>query len=186
MMSIFIRPLSIGPAKPVCGFTRLQTTHVIGLEGQAIEMDRKTRDCGAGVSPAWAVGTAAKTADDDRLDAGADRAADERLGDAVAFEHLPLPFGRAAAVAAHGGHDERFCPEALQMFDNRPGDRGDIGDAAAAGGNGHALARPDFLAQVEPRKLGMDLARHVFDAGGVESLAEAEYFRKSGHICSTV
>ena len=79
-----------------------------------------------------------------------------------------------------------FAPEAFEVFDNRPGNRGDIGDSAAAGGDGHALARPDFPAQVEPRKLGMDLARHVFDPGGIKSLADPKNFRKRAHICSTV
>ena len=79
-----------------------------------------------------------------------------------------------------------LAPRPFEMLDDRPGDGGDIGDAPAAGGNGHALARPDFLAQVEPRKLGMDLARHVVDAGGVEGLAEAEDFRESGHIVNRV
>ena len=115
-----------------------------------------------------------RPANDDGFDARADRAADGLLGDAVGLEQLPLSFGGAAAVAAHRRHDERLCAQALEVFDNRPDDRGDIGDAAAAGGNGHALARPDFLAQVQPRKLPVDLAGHVLDAGGVERLAEAE------------
>ena len=67
--------------------------HVVGLEGVLVEVDRK------------AFG---RLADDDRLHARADRAAAELLGDAVAFEQLALPFGRAAAVAAHRRHDERL------------------------------------------------------------------------------
>ena len=59
----------------------------------------------------------------------------ELLGDAVGLEELPLSFGRSAAVAAHGRHDERLGAQALEMFDDRPGDDGDIGDAAAAGGD---------------------------------------------------
>ena len=140
--------------------------HVIGLEGQAVEVDRKPLG---------------RAADDDRFHAGADRAADELLGDAVGLEELPLSFGGAAAVAAHGRHDERLGAQALEVFDDRPDDRGDIGDAAAAGGDGHALARPDLLAQLQPRKLPVDLARHVLDAGGVERLAEAEDFGEVGH-----
>ena len=59
------------------------------------------------------------------------------------------------------------------MLDDRPHDDGDIGDAAASGSDGHALARPD-LAQVQPGKLRTNFARYVVDAGGVESLAKAE------------
>ena len=67
--------------------------HVVGLHGEAIEMERK------------AFGGAA---DDDGLRAGADGAADGRLGDAVGFQQAALAFGGAAAVAAHGG-DQKGC-----------------------------------------------------------------------------
>ena len=45
---------------------------------------------------------------------GADRAADELLGDAVRLDHPALAFGGAAAVAAHGRHDERPGAEPLR------------------------------------------------------------------------
>ena len=98
MSIIFIRPLSISPTKPVCGLTRPHDHHVIGLEGVLVEVDGN------------ALGGAA---DDHRLHARPDRAAAELLGDAVAFEDLALPFGRAAAVAAHRRHDERLGAERL-------------------------------------------------------------------------
>ena len=83
----------MSPAKRVCGLTRLQTTHVVGLEGVAVEMDREAFR---------------RAADHHGLHAGADRAADERLGDAVRLEDFLLPFGRGAAVAAHGRDDKRL------------------------------------------------------------------------------
>ena len=88
-----------------------------------------------------------RLADDDRFHAGPDRAAAELFGDAVAFDDLPLPRSRAAAVAAHGRHDERLGPQRLEMLDRRLDDQVDVGDAAAAGRDGHALARLDAIAQ---------------------------------------
>ena len=45
-----------------------------------------------------------------------------------------------------------------------------VGDAAAAGRDGHALPGPDPAAQVEPGKLGVDLAGHVLDLRGFKYL----------------
>jgi hypothetical protein len=60
------------------------------------------------------------------------------------------------------------------MIDHRFDDRGDIGDATAASGDGDRLTGPDFVAQIEPRKLPLDLARHIMDAGPLECLANPE------------
>ena len=43
---------------------------------------------------------------DSHLHAAADLTAHGLRGDAVAGQHLQLPLGSGAAVAAHGGHDE--------------------------------------------------------------------------------
>ena len=91
---------------------------------------------------------------------------------------MALPFGRSAAVAAHCRHDKGLGPQMLEMFDNRPGDFGDIRNAPAAGGYGHALARPDFFTQIQGGKLPMHLGRDVLYARGVEPLPQAKYFRK--------
>ena len=112
--------------------------HVIGLEGRPVKANIK------------AFG---RPADDDGFGARSDGAADELFGDAVGFDEPALSLGRAAAVASHGRHNERLCAEARQMLDNRLGNDGDVGDSAAAGGDGHALAGPHFLAQVQPGKL---------------------------------
>src|SRR5437870_5463886 len=90
-------------------------------------------------------------ADYDRLHAGADRAAAVALGDAVAFDQLALAFCGAAAVAAHGGDDERPSLKRLKMLNRGLDDQGDIGDAAAAGGDGDGLPRLYFLAEIQAR-----------------------------------
>jgi hypothetical protein len=66
------------------------------------------------------------------------------------------------------------------MFDDRPGDLGDVGNTPAPGGDGRALARPDFFAQIQGVKLPMHLGRHVLYANRVEPLPEAKNFRKIG------
>ena len=140
--------------------------HVIGLEGQAIEVDGK------------AFGGSAHH---DRFHARSDGAADGFFGNAIRLDELPLSFGRAAAVAAHRRHDERLRAEAIQMIDRSGENDRDIGDAAASGRNRHRLAGQQLLAQVEPGKLRLNLAPHVDDAGGVECLPKAEDFWKRGH-----
>ena len=47
-----------------------------------------------------------------------DRAADEALGDAVAFQHFALAFGGGAAVAAHGREDEGLRAQRLEFGDD--------------------------------------------------------------------
>ena len=137
--------------------------NMVGLEGQAVEMDRETLR---------------RPADNHRFHVRADRATDGSFGNAVGLDEPPLAFGRSAAVAAHGRHDEWAGAEAPEVLDDRPHHENDVGDAAAAGRNGHGLAWPNRLAQVEPRQLGMDLGGHVVDPRGVEGLANAEDLRK--------
>ena len=87
-------------------------------------------------------------------------------------------------MAAHGRHDERPGAERLEMGDDRPDDRGDVGDPPAAGRNGHRLAGLDFPVQLQARELPCHFARHVGDAFGIERLAEAEDLGEGGgHGC---
>ena len=58
-------------------------------------------------------------------------------------EKLGLAFVGGAAVAAHRGDEEGGRAEALEVIDGGPQDRDDVGDAAAAGGDGHGLAGAD-------------------------------------------
>ena len=135
---IFISPLSIVAGEAGVRLDAAADQHVVGLEGEAVEMDREAfgRAGRRRPSPSWS-------------GSGSRRI----LGDAVGFHHLPLALGGAAAVAAHGRNDEGPAPQPLEMLDDRAKDDGDIGDAAAAGGDGHGLARPDPL-QLQPGKLG--------------------------------
>ena len=156
----------MSPTKPVCGLTRPHDHHVVGSEGVLVEMDGK------------AFG---RLAHDDRLHARANRAAAELLGDAVALDQPALPLGRAAAVAAHRRHDERLRAERLQMLDRRLDDDCDIGDAAAAGGDRHALPRLDALGQVQLRQLRFDRRGDVCNLLRLERLPDAEDLGVGGH-----
>ena len=139
---------------------------VVGLHGEAIEVQRH------------ALGS---VADDDGFRAGADGAAHGRLGDAVGFQHAALAFGGAAAVAAHGGDQEGPRTEAAEVLDGRAEDGDDVGDAAAAGGDGHALAGPQRPLQLEAGQFGVDRRGDIRDAGSLEGLADAEDLREFGH-----
>ena len=55
------------------------------------------------------------------------------------LQDLLLPFCRRAAVAAHGGEDERPRALALEPAAEFPGQNFDAGNAAAADRNGDAL-----------------------------------------------
>ncbi len=122
----------------------------------------------------WTGKTLGGLADDDGFHAGADRAAAVLFGDAVRFQHADLPFGRAAAVAAHGGNDKRLRAELLQMIDDCLNDDRDVGDTTAAAGDGDRVAGSDLLLELEACELARDLARHVVDTGPLERLANAE------------
>ena len=120
-------------------------------------------------------------ADDDGLHAGADGAADGRLGDAVGLQHVALAFGGAAAVAAHGRDEEGLGAEVPEVLDGRAEDGDDVGDAAAAGGDGHALPRPQRPLQLQAAQLGVDRRGDIRQPGSLEDLANAEDLRKHRH-----
>ena len=97
------------------------------------------------------------------------------------FQQLTLAVGGAAAVAAHGGHEKRFRPEAAEMPDDGAENSGDVRDATAAGGNCHALALPDPFPKREPRQLPPHFAGHVFYPGRGERLPDPKYLGEGGH-----
>ena len=76
-----------------------------------------------------------------RLHRGAHGAAHRRLRDAEPFQHRRLPLGRAAAMRAHGGHDERRVAARLQPVDRAARHAVDVDDAPAAHGDGDRCAR---------------------------------------------
>ena len=135
--------------------------HVVGLVGAAVEVDREAF---------------AGAADDYRLHRGADRAADELLGDPIGLDERPLTFRGAAGVTSHGRNDEGLGPQPREMRDGRAKDEVHIGHPAAAGGDRHGLSRLDPLGQLQPGKLGRDLSRNVRDPAALEALADAEDF----------
>ena len=138
--------------------------HVIGLVGEAVEVDGKAFS---------------RAADDDRLHGGADRTLDELFGDPVRLDHFPLSFGRSAPVAPHRRNDERPGAKPFEMVHDRSGDQVDIGHPPTTGGDRHALARLDLLGQLQTRQLGMHFAGQVVQAGSLELLPEV----KRGRIC---
>ena len=72
---ILTMPLSMGPRKLVCGLTRQMRHNAVGCGGELVHVDRHAVDL-------------AQLHD---VHLRVDRAADEALGDAVAFEHLRWP-----------------------------------------------------------------------------------------------
>jgi hypothetical protein len=153
---------------PVISGVRLDArddADVVGLRGVAVEHHGVALGGGAGL---------------DHLHRGADRGADELLGDAVAFEDLPLAGRRAAAVTAHGGDEEGLRAESSQKRRRRTQDQGDVGDATASGGQGDAVAGPDALAQVELLQGAGDGGGDVVDARALEVLTDADQ-KRIGH-----
>ena len=149
--------------RPVIAGVRLDAgddADVIGLGRVAIEHDRKAF---AGV------------ADRHDLHRGHDRRADKGLGDAVAFEHLPLSLRGAATVAAHGRDQKRLGSEVLEEANDAFEDERNIGDPAAAGREGDALSRPDGPAQVELLELSPNRAGDILDARPLKVLTNPEH-----------
>ena len=66
------------------------------------------------------------------------------------------------------------APQALDVLDDRLGDQVDVGDAAAAGGDRHALARLDALVQPQFFELRPHFAGDVGDARRFERLPQAK------------
>ena len=137
--------------------------HVVGLEGVAVEVDGKP-------SAVWPTTTVSML---------------ERIGQPqnasvmpYEVEHLALPLGRAAAVAAHGRHDERLAAQRLEVLDDRLGDQVDVGDAAAAGGDGHGLAGLDPRRELQLFELRARLGGHVGHLGRRELLPQAKNRRE--------
>ena len=152
----------------MCGLTRLQTSTWSASQACAVDVQRKTFG---------------RAADDHGFHAGADRAADRCLGDAVGRQDFKLAFRGAAAVAAHRGHEKRPGAQDLEKLHGRPQDRGDIGDTPAAGGDGDALSRLHAAVQLQPAQLRMDLGRHIRHAGPRKVLSHAKDLGKGGHFC---
>ena len=81
----------------------------------------------------------------------------ERFGDAVGSDQLRWPSAVPPPWLPMAGNDERPAPKLLEILDDRPQDGEDIGDPPAAGGDGHALAGPHGLLQVQSQQLGVEV-----------------------------
>ena len=104
------------------------------------------------------------------------------FGDAVRLQHLPLPFGRAAAVAAHRRHDEWLGAKLFQMPDDRSDDLRNIGDATTPASDGDALAWTNRVAKLQLGELPLDFAGNIGDPRPFEFLANPEKLGVSASI----
>ena len=59
-------------------------------------------------------------------------------------------------MAAHGGEDKGICAALLYKVNNGADNDGNVGDAAAAAGDGDGHAGTDLLADVFPLQLGVN------------------------------
>ena len=116
-------------------------------------------------------------ADHLRFHRAAHRAAHVFRSDAVARQHLALPFGERAAVTAHRRHDERFRAHLLDKIDDALDDGRVIADAAAARADGDAHARTDEAADLLLMELFVRYRRHVLDRRIVKLLTHAHHLR---------
>ena len=92
---------------------------------------------------------------------GLDGDAQGFFADAVLPQQFALTFGRAAAVAAHGGDDERLGAGLAQHIQRRADHRLQIGDASAADGNRDAIARLHLLEQAGAEPATANLAGDI-------------------------
>ena len=79
-------------------------------------------------------------------------------------------------MAAHGGHDEGLAASGTHRIDDGARDDRDVGDTAAAPGDGDALPPLDVAGQIAGPQLGDDGTHHVVEGFGGEALA------KAGHL----
>ncbi len=93
-----------------------------------------------------------------------------------------MALGGGAAVAAHGGDDEGFGAEFLDLGDRGLEDLGDAIDAAAAGGEADAGAGLDGGGDLGPGELLGDGGGDVGDLGRFESLADFEPAREGAAL----
>ena len=115
-------------------FDTVRHNDVISGERELVEMYRKTFG---------------RPADNNRFHSCLDLAPAVCFSDPVRLDDLLLARRCATAVAAHGRHQERFGTQRFDVIDDRLDDFLDIGDATAADGNRHGLARLDPLAKCQ-------------------------------------
>ena len=117
-------------------------------------------------------------ADLHRVHGGFDRRPGVCLGDAIALDDLLLGRGDAAAVAAHGRNQKRFEADGLEFLDQAFDNKGDIGDAAAADGDGHGLARFNLGGEIQSGHFLAHGAGNILQGRCLEVLADAHHARE--------
>jgi hypothetical protein len=122
-----------------------------------------------------------RAAEDDRLHRRADLDAEAGRRDAVAGQHLALPLGRPAAVAAHGRDDEGARAERAQLVEDRADDLAQRRDAPAADREGDLGAGPQAGAEVEAAHPVADRGRQVGDRVVGEALPDRQHGRQHGY-----
>ena len=95
------------------------------------------------------------------------------FGHAIGGEHLPLALGRPAAVAAHGGDDERLGAALPEAGDERRDDLLQALDAAAPSADRDPGAGPDAARDLRLRQLVTDRLRRRRDAPMGQVLPDA-------------
>ena len=97
---------------------------------------------------------------------------------AIARQDLELSLRCGATVTPHGRDNERLRPERLQALARGFQNRGDVGDAAAAPGDGHPGAGLHAPRQVQLADLGRDRHGDVHHHGGVDLLSDPMHLGK--------
>ena len=163
MTSILAMPLSMGPVKSVCGLTRFTTTTASAesRSGDAHTERRTGRPDRDGL--AWR---------------RTHRGADAGLGDAELREHGLLAGGRGAAVTAHAGHDVRVAAGAAHGRHERAQHRAEVADAAAADGEGDAVAVAQPRLEAEGGESCVQPRLHVVEARRLGRLPDAQHARE--------
>jgi len=141
------------------GFDAVDEDDAVGFPGVAIHVE--------GIGKTGAI-------EFDDFHGGTDGAAHGGGGDVVGFEQSSLALGGGAAVAAHGGNDEGFGAGGEEMIDDGLGDAIDIGDAAAADGDGNGGAGRNWDVRGGEALAGGGW--DVRDVGAREILADAVKF----------
>ena len=117
-------------------------------------------------------------ADLHRLHGGKDGNLHALGGHAIARQDLELPLRRGAAVAPHGRNNKRLRSQRLQALACGFENRGDVGDAAAAPGDGHAGPGLEAPREVQLADLGRDRGGDIRHHGGVDLLPDAMHLGK--------
>ena len=103
---------------------------------------------------------------------------------AVSFQDLQIARCCAAAMAAHGRHDERTGSPFFQLFTDRSDDQRIIGDPPAADSNSDPFSFHK-RSVIMPFKFFSDMGRNIRDPVGAELLPYPDHVRQN-HIIKSL